>query len=60
MVTDKNKEIATIAYNHFNLPVKVTKTHGQYVKYISTAAGVKLSQKFTMHPYAEKENRLCR
>lgn len=44
MITDKNKEIATIEYNHLNLPAKVTKTDGQYVKYIYNAAGLKMSQ----------------
>ena len=44
MVTDKNKDIATIQYNHLNLPSKVIKETGDYVKYIYNAAGVKQSQ----------------
>ena len=44
MVTDRNKEISTIEYNHLNLPFKVIKETGDYVKYIYNAAGVKLSQ----------------
>ena len=44
MVTDKNKSMATIEYNHLNLPAKVIKEDGQYVKYIYNAAGVKLRQ----------------
>jgi hypothetical protein len=41
MITDRNKAIATITYNHLNLPAQVTKTNGEHV-YIYTAAGVKL------------------
>ncbi len=44
MVTDKNKDIATIEYNYLNLPNRVVKSSGEYVKYIYNAAGVKLSQ----------------
>jgi hypothetical protein len=39
MITDRNKDIATIAYNHLNLPSQVTKTNGEYVKYIYNATG---------------------
>jgi len=44
MTTDENKHIALIEYNHLNLPSKVTKSNGEYLKYIYNAAGVKLSQ----------------
>ncbi len=44
MITDKNKDINAIEYNHLNLPATVTKADGQYIKYIYNAAGVKLSQ----------------
>lgn len=44
MITDRNKNIETITYNHLNLPAIVTKTTGEHVNYIYNAAGVKLSQ----------------
>ena len=44
MVSDKKKSIASIEYNYLNLPAKVTKTDGQYVKCIYNAAGGKMSQ----------------
>ncbi len=44
MITDHNKDIATITYNHLNLPTQVTKTDGQYIQYIYDAAGIKLAQ----------------
>jgi len=39
MITDKNEDIASIAYNHLNLPGKVTKTSGEHVDYIYNAGG---------------------
>ncbi len=44
MITDRNKNIDTITYNHLNLPAIVTKTTGEHVNYIYNAAGVKMSQ----------------
>lgn len=44
MTADKNKAIALIEYNHLNLPNKVTKNEGQYIKYIYDAVGIKLAQ----------------
>ncbi|MEP4093948.1 RHS repeat-associated core domain-containing protein [Reichenbachiella sp.] len=44
MISDANKGIANIEYNHLNLPSKVTKEDGQYIKYIYDAAGIKLTQ----------------
>ncbi|WP_185153293.1 hypothetical protein, partial [Fulvivirga lutimaris] len=44
MIKDQNKGIASIEYNYLNLPERVTKTDGQYIKYIYDAAGVKLAQ----------------
>lgn len=50
MVIDKNKTIITstgtagITYNYLNLPDKVTKSNGDYIKYIYDATGKKLSQ----------------
>jgi RHS repeat-associated protein len=44
MAADKNKNIAAITYNHLNLPIKVVKTTGEYVRYIYDATGRKHSQ----------------
>ena len=44
MTEDKNKDIATIAYNHLNLPRKVIKDNGDSLVYIYDAAGIKLAQ----------------
>lgn len=47
MVTDKNKGLdATnaISYNHLNLPDTVTKSSGEYIRYIHDATGRKLRQ----------------
>lgn len=45
MVSDRNKGIAGITYNHLNLPVLISKSStqlGNYNKYIYTASGVKV------------------
>ena len=44
MILDKNKEIAVIEYNYLNLPQKITKENGDYIKYVYDAAGSKLAQ----------------
>jgi RHS repeat-associated protein len=45
MLIDLNKDITgNILYNHLNLPEKVTKTSGEYVKYTYDASGRKLKQ----------------
>lgn len=44
MVTDLNKGISTIQYNYLNLPARVEKNTGEYIKYIYDATGAKLSQ----------------
>jgi RHS repeat-associated protein len=44
MVADKNKNIASISYNHLNLPITVVKTNGEYIRYIYDADGRKHSQ----------------
>ncbi len=44
MTADKNKGISSIVYNHLNLPDKVTKSTGDYVKYIYDATVRKLSK----------------
>ncbi|MBT1699248.1 hypothetical protein KK083_20290 [Fulvivirgaceae bacterium PWU4] len=44
MTLDRNKDITAITYNHLNLPDKVTKSTGEYVKYTYDATGRKLSQ----------------
>src|ERR1051325_8640003 len=44
LVTDNNKGITAITYNHLNLPVKVTKSTGDYILYTYDATGRKLAQ----------------
>jgi RHS repeat-associated protein len=44
MVADKNKNIASITYSYLNLPIKVAKTTGDYIRYIYDASGRKHSQ----------------
>ncbi len=44
MVADKNKSIASISYNHLNLPTVVTKSTGDAVRYYYDATGRKLMQ----------------
>jgi len=44
MTADKNKGITSITYNHLNLPLQVTKSTGDYIKYVYDATGHKLSQ----------------
>ncbi|MBS1506688.1 MAG: hypothetical protein JSS79_08585, partial [Bacteroidetes bacterium] len=45
MTVDKNKNITAIAYNHLNLPNKVTKGTGESIVYTYDAGGRKLTQK---------------
>ena len=45
MIVDKNKSITAIAYNHLNLPQKVTKGTGESIVYTYDAGGRKLTQK---------------
>ncbi|HEY5750645.1 MAG TPA: RHS repeat-associated core domain-containing protein [Chryseolinea sp.] len=44
MVSDLNKDVLSITYNYLNLPARVNKTTGEYVKYIYDATGRKLAQ----------------
>ncbi|HTJ48152.1 MAG TPA: hypothetical protein VL443_01780 [Cyclobacteriaceae bacterium] len=44
MDVDNNKNISAIVYNHLNLPDKVTKNTGDYIKYSYSASGKKLKQ----------------
>jgi len=44
MTADANKNITAISYNYLNLPEKVTKATGDYIKYVYDATGRKLSQ----------------
>ena len=41
MITDKNKGIASITYNHLNLPTKVDFGFGNSIDYIYDATGIK-------------------
>ncbi|WP_281323488.1 DUF6443 domain-containing protein [Flavobacterium aestivum] len=47
MITDKNKNITGIVYNHLNLPTKITFGTGNSIAYIYNAAGLKLEKKVT-------------
>jgi RHS repeat-associated protein len=44
MISDANKDITSITYNHLNLPSKVAKVTGDYVCYLYDAGGRKLGQ----------------
>ena len=44
MITDKNKGITAITYNHLNLPVQVNKGATDYIIYTYDATGKKLTQ----------------
>jgi RHS repeat-associated protein len=44
MVVDKNKSVDSITYNHLNLPAKVIKGTGEYLRYVYNSAGIKLAQ----------------
>ncbi|MEM6696805.1 MAG: RHS repeat-associated core domain-containing protein, partial [Bacteroidota bacterium] len=44
MVSDKNKGINTISYNHLNLPTQITFDNGSSISYIYDANGVKLEK----------------
>ena len=45
MISDANKGITKIEYNHLNLPTKVTFDAQHYITYLYDAAGIKLQQK---------------
>src|SRR5690554_6989067 len=45
MITDKNKNITLISYNHLNLPYKVTFANGGNISFVYDAAGTRLSKK---------------
>jgi RHS repeat-associated protein len=44
MITDKNKDISTINYNHLNLPTKITFGTGTPITYLYNAIGQKLEK----------------
>ncbi|OXB15160.1 DUF6443 domain-containing protein [Flavobacterium reichenbachii] len=44
MIKDNNKNIASIAYNHLNLPVKITFASSGNIEYIYNAAGQKVQK----------------
>lgn len=44
MNSDKNKKIATIVYNHLNLPVKIIFGTAETIEYIYTATGQKVKK----------------
>ncbi|WP_281322742.1 DUF6443 domain-containing protein [Flavobacterium aestivum] len=47
MITDKNKNITGIVYNHLNLPTKITFGTGNSIAYIYNSVGQKLEKKVT-------------
>lgn len=47
MITDKNKNITAIAYNHLNLPKKITFGSAGSIEYIYNATGQKLEKNVT-------------
>ncbi|MCD8413426.1 RHS repeat-associated core domain-containing protein, partial [Tenacibaculum finnmarkense] len=53
MISDANKGITNITYNHLNLPKQVT-IDGKYINYVYDATGVKLS-KYIDLGYSENE-----
>ena len=56
MISDLNKDITSITYNHLNLPQRVNKADGHYLTYVYDAAGIKLSQHtFTPGDVLEKQ-----
>lgn len=44
MISDANKDITAISYNHLNLPKTVTFTGGRSITYTYDAAGIKLAK----------------
>ncbi|MCE7996504.1 MAG: hypothetical protein HEP71_31320 [Roseivirga sp.] len=44
MISDANKDITSISYNHLNLPEMVTFTGGRSITYTYDAAGIKLTK----------------
>ncbi|CAM1350895.1 hypothetical protein THALO_220001 [Tenacibaculum halocynthiae] len=46
MISDKNKDIGSITYNHLNLPTEITFSNGSggTINYVYDASGVKLSK----------------
>jgi RHS repeat-associated protein len=44
MISDNNKGISSISYNHLNFPTQVTFSNGGYISYKYDATGVKLSK----------------
>ncbi|WP_289658952.1 DUF6443 domain-containing protein [Flavobacterium panacagri] len=58
MTVDKNKNITLIAYNHLNLPKKITFGTGNTIEYIYNAAGLKLEKIVTQNGNATTTNYL--
>lgn len=57
LTIDRNKKIATIVYNHLNLPSKVVKTNGEYLINTYDANGRKLSQQLFSASHVQVERR---
>ena len=44
MITDANKQITSITYNHLNLPTKIA-IKGRFIEYVYDASGLKIAKK---------------
>lgn len=44
LISDENKGIGIIYYNHLNLPLRITMNGGQQIDYVYNAAGVKVNK----------------
>ncbi len=44
MISDQNKGILAITYNHLNLPTKIDFGDGEYIRYTYDASGIKLKK----------------
>ncbi|KAA5535616.1 DUF6443 domain-containing protein [Paenimyroides baculatum] len=45
IITDKNKSISSISYNHLNLPYQVAFSNGGNIKFTYDSSGIRLSKK---------------
>ncbi|WP_124981874.1 DUF6443 domain-containing protein [Nonlabens xiamenensis] len=52
LTADRNKDIASINYNHLNLPTSINFENGQAIRYTYDATGVKLKKEIFLTPPA--------
>lgn len=55
MISDENKEIDQIYYNHLNLPTKVDFANGDRIEYLYSADGVKLEKQVLENSQSPKK-----